>query len=85
MYRRSSQFIRDADSIAFSIAEHSGSTDANFNRYLKMVWDSSHKCVAILIKARLREYINFDTDELNRKEVTEIGKMISSLIKLLIA
>lgn len=36
MYRLSSQFVRAADSIAFNIAEGSGSTDANFNRYLKM-------------------------------------------------
>jgi four helix bundle protein len=79
IYKLSSQFIRAADSIAFNIAEGSGSTDVNFNRYLKMAWDSSHECVAASTKARLRGYITFETDEENRKRLTEIAKMISSL------
>ncbi len=81
IYKLSSQFIRAADSIAFNIAEGSGSTDVNFNRYLKMAWDSSHECVAASTKARLRGYITFEIDEENRKRLTEIGKMISSLIR----
>jgi four helix bundle protein len=81
IYKLSSQFIRAADSIALNIAEGSASTDANFVRYLKMAWDSSHECVAISTKARLREYITYDQDEENRKQITEISKMISSLIK----
>ena len=79
IYKLSSQFIRAADSIALNIAEGSGSTDENFNRYLKMAWDSSHECVAASTKARLREYITFETDEENRKRLTELGKMISAL------
>lgn len=79
IYKLSSQFIRAADSIAFNIAEGSGSTDANFNRYLKMAWDSSHECVTASTKARLRNYISFKTDEENRRLLTELGKMISSL------
>ena len=79
IYKLSSQFIRAADSIAFNIAEGSGSTDVNFSRYLKMAWDSSHECVAASTKARLRNYITFETDEENRKRLTELGKMISSL------
>lgn len=81
IYKLSSQFIRAADSIAFNIAEGSGSTDVNFNRYLKMAWDSSHECVAASTKARLRGYITFETDEENRRRLTEIAKMISSLRK----
>lgn len=79
IYKLSSQFIRAADSIAFNIAEGSGSSDANFNRYLKMAWDSSHECVTASTKARLRNYITFETDEENRRLLTELGKMISSL------
>jgi len=79
MYKLSSQFIRAADSIALNIAEGSGSADANFNRYLKMAWDSSHECVAASTKARLRGYITFEQDEENRKIITEISKMISGL------
>ncbi|GAA0871388.1 four helix bundle protein [Gangjinia marincola] len=79
MYKLSSQFSRAADSIAYNIAEGSASTDINFNRYLKMAWDSSHECVAASTKARLRGYISFSQDEENRRLLTEIGKMISAL------
>lgn len=80
-YKLGSQFIRAADSIALNIAEGSASTDANFVRYLKMAWDSCHECVAASTKARLRSYISFEVDEQNRKQITEISKMISALIK----
>jgi four helix bundle protein len=78
-YRLSSQFTRAADSIAANISEGYGSTDANFNRYLKMAWDSSHECVTWNTKAFLRKYINHQEFEENRKRLTEIGKMISAL------
>lgn len=80
-YRLSSQFIRAADSIAFNIAEGSSSSDANFNRHLKIAWESAHECVAASTKARLRSYITFEQDEENRKIITEISKMISALRK----
>lgn len=79
MYRLSSQFCRAADSIAANISEGSGSTDPNFNRYLKMAWDSSHECVTWNTKAFLRKYITQEEFENNRKTLTELGKMISSL------
>lgn len=44
-----------------------------------MAWDRSQECFAASTKARLREYISFETDEENRKRLTELGKMISSL------
>lgn len=83
MFRLSSQFSRAADSIAANISEGSASTDANFNRYLKMAWDSSHECVTWNTKAYLRNYINKEQFEKNRAMLTEIGKMISSLSKKL--
>ena len=79
MYRLSSQFSRAADSITANISEGSGSTDANFNRYLKMAWDSSHECVTWNSKAFLRNYISKETFEENRMLLTELGKMISGL------
>ena len=51
IYKLSSQFIRAADSIAFNIAEGSGSTDMNFRRYLKMACHLSHEYVAASTKA----------------------------------
>ena len=81
MYKLSSQFGRSADSVALNIAEGSSGSDDNFNRYLKMAWDSAHECVAASTKARLRNYITFMQDEENRKQITEISKMISGLRK----
>jgi four helix bundle protein len=83
IYRLSSQFSRAADSIAANISEGSGSTDPNFNRYLKMAWDSSHECVTWNTKAYLRAYISQQQFEKNRAALTEIGKMISALRKKL--
>ena len=83
MFRLSSQFGRAADSIAANISEGSANTDPNFNRYLKIAWDSSHECVTWNTKAYLRNYISKEQFEENRATLTEIGKMISALRKKL--
>ncbi|MEO2058507.1 MAG: four helix bundle protein [Mesonia sp.] len=80
-YRLSSQFARAADSIAFNIAEGSGSSDASFLNYLRIARDSSRECVAASTKAYLREYISYEENERNRKSLVEINKMLSALIK----
>ena len=77
-YRLSSQFIRAADSIANNIAEGSGSSDAQFNRYLQMAWDSAHECVVCSTKAYLRKFISDKQNENNRKNIQELSKMITS-------
>ncbi|RMA57644.1 four helix bundle protein [Ulvibacter antarcticus] len=82
-YRLASQFIRAADSIANNIAEGSASSDANFNRYLQIAWDSAHECVVCSTKARLRGFISIEQDEHNRENITELSKMISSYKKYL--
>jgi four helix bundle protein len=56
-YRLSSQFARAADSIAFNIAEGSGSSDARFLNYLGISRDSSRECVSATTKALKRKYI----------------------------
>ncbi|WP_317174194.1 four helix bundle protein [Nonlabens antarcticus] len=81
MYRLTSQFARAADSIALNIAEGSSSTDKNFTRYLGMSRDSAHECVAILTKARLREYVDLELVEKYREYLEELCKMITSLIR----
>ncbi len=80
-FKLSSQFCRAADSIAANISEGSSSTDADFNRYLKMAWNSSHECVTWNTKAYFRHYISHEQFESNRAILTEIGKMISALRK----
>lgn len=81
IYRLSSQFIRAADSIALNIAEGSASSDAQFNRYLQMAWDSAHECIVCSTKARLRGFISEELNEKNRADITEISKMITSFKK----
>ncbi len=81
IYRLTSQFARAADSIALNIAEGSSSSDKNFTRYLGMSGDSAHECVAIITKAKLRNYINDDTNEKHRVALEELYKMITSLIR----
>jgi len=80
-YRLSSQFARTADSIAFNIAEGSGSSDARFLNYLGISRDSSRECVSATSKALKRGYITFEESELNRGLLVEINKMLSSLMK----
>jgi four helix bundle protein len=78
MYRLASQFIRAADSIANNIAEGSASSNANFNRYLQLAWDSAHECVVCSTKATLRSFISEEMNEKNREDITELSKMITS-------
>lgn len=81
LYNLSSQFQRAADSISFNIAEGSAGSDAIFNRYLQIAWESVHESVCASTKARVRNYITFEEDEENRKRLTEISKMLTSLKK----
>ncbi|MBB6682528.1 four helix bundle protein [Aequorivita sp. 609] len=82
-YRLSAQFARAADSIAFNIAEGSGSSDASFLNYLRIARDSSRECVAATTKALLRNYISFEQSEKNREILVEIIKMLTALMKYL--
>ena len=80
-YRLSAQFARAADSIAFNIAEGSGSSDASFLNYLRIARDSSRECVAATTKALLRNYISFEQSEKNREILVEIIKKLTALMK----
>ena len=78
-FELSSQYKRAADSIALNIAEGSGGTDRQFYNYLGNAWHSAHECVSCSSKAFLRNYIRNKDNEENRKLLTELTKMISSL------
>lgn len=78
-YELTSQFKRASDSIALNIAEGSGGTDRQFYNYLGNAWHSAHECVSCSSKAFLRNYIGKDENEENRRLLTELTKMISSL------
>ncbi|MBW1298662.1 four helix bundle protein [Aquimarina litoralis] len=76
--RLSFQFIKAADAIALHIAEGSASSKDQFNKHLQNAWDSAHECIVCSTKARLRGFITKEQDELNRGDITEISKMITS-------
>ena len=78
-FELTSQFKRASDSIALNIAEGSGGTDKQFHHYLGSSWHSAHECIACSSKAWLRGYITTEEDEENRRLITELSKMITTL------
>ena len=78
-FELSSQFKRAADSIALNISEGSGGTDKQFYNYLGNAWHSAHECVSCSSKAQMRKYITEEEDEENRRLITELSKMITTL------
>lgn len=81
LYGLSSQFRRAADSIALNIAEGYPGSDAQFVKHLNHAIYSANECVSCSTKARRRLYINFDQDEENRRIISELTKMMTSLRK----
>ncbi|TDU43918.1 four helix bundle protein [Gelidibacter sediminis] len=78
-FELTSQFKRAADSIALNIAEGAGGSDKQFHNYLGNAWHSAHECVSCSSKALLRNYITIEEDEENRRLITELSKMITTL------
>ncbi|MFC4633907.1 four helix bundle protein [Dokdonia ponticola] len=81
LYALSSQFRRASDSIALNIAEGYPGSDAQFVKHINHAIHSANECVSCSSKARRRSYINFEQDEENRKLLSELTKMMSSLRK----
>jgi len=83
VYRLSSQYIRAAISISLNIAEGSGDTDKQFNRYLQISGNSVKECVVCSTIATRRKYITEAQDKKTREKLVELSKMTSSLQKYL--
>ncbi len=83
IYRLSSQYIRAAISIPLNIAEGSGDTDAQFNRYLQISGNSVKESVVCSTIARRRKYITEAKDEATREKLAELSKMSNGLQKYL--
>lgn len=81
LYALSSQFRRASDFIALNIAEGYPGTDAQFVKHLNHAIYSANECVSCSSKSRRRSYITFEQDEENRKLISELTKMMSSLRK----
>ncbi|WP_299151537.1 four helix bundle protein [uncultured Dokdonia sp.] len=83
LYGLASQYKRAAASIPLNIAEGSGDTDAQFNRYLQMAWGSVKECVVCSTIARRQDFISADEDLDARNKLSELAKMITSLQRYL--
>jgi four helix bundle protein len=81
LYALSSQFRRAADSIALNIAEGYPGSDAQFVKHINHAIYSANECVSCSTKAKRRLYVTFEQDEENRKLISELTKMMSSLRK----
>ncbi len=82
-YGLTSQYRRASLSISLNIGEGHGDTDAQFNRYLKMAWDSVKECVVCSTVAKRQNYITEKEDIKARQKLEELSKMITSLMKRL--
>ncbi|MCM4154985.1 four helix bundle protein [Gramella sp. AN32] len=83
IYGLSSQFKRASISIALNIAEGAGSTDREFRRYLQIALNSTKECVVCLEIARRQLFLETIDFENYRKDLAEISRMITSLMKYL--
>lgn len=83
LYGLTSQYKRAAVSISLNIAEGAGDTNAQFNRYLQVAWDSVKECVVCSTIARRQQYISEKDDKTTRLQLEELAKMIVSLQKYL--
>lgn len=75
----SSQFTRAADSIALNLAEGYPGSDAQFVKHINYAIYSANECVSCSTKAERRNYITSSENEENRKYISELTKMLSSL------
>ena len=83
LYGLISQLNRTSVSIALNIAEGSGETDPQFNRFLQIAVNSVKECVVCSTIAKRRKYITEAEDNKIRIRLEELSKMISGLQKYL--
>lgn len=78
-YGLTSQYRRASVSVPLNIAEGHGSSDAQFNRYLQMAWDSTKECVVCSTIARRQKFITEEQDFEARIKLSELARMTTSL------
>lgn len=83
LFGLTSQYKRAALSIALNISEGHGDTDAQFNRYLIIAWNSVKECVTCSSIAKRQDYITDEIDIECRVKLEELAKMINGLRKTL--
>ena len=81
-YALSSQFKRASTSIALNIAEGTGDTNAQFNRFLNIANGFIKECVVCSSITKMLNYISTEEYIDNRIKLEELSKMTSSLQKI---
>ena len=82
-YGLTSQFRRSSISIALNIAEGTGDSNSQFNRFLNISSGSIKECVVCSSIAKRLGYIENEDDYANRLKLEELSKMTASLQKYL--
>ena len=77
------QLKRAAISIALNIAEGSGRTKRDFRHFLRNARASCYECVAVLQMSVRRAYLETDAHTRYERQLTDIAKMTSGLIRSL--
>jgi four helix bundle protein len=77
------QFKRASISICLNIAEGSGGSKLEFNRFLKIARRSIRECVSITEISYRQKFINGEFKRRSRGFCLELSKMINGLIKSL--
>jgi len=77
------QFKRASISICLNIAEGSGGSKVEFNRFLKIARRSIRECVAITEVSCRQKFIGDKVKQQSRSLCSELSRMINGLIKSL--
>ena len=80
-YGLSDQFKRAAVSICLNIAEGSGGSKAEFQRFLIISRRSARECIAATEIAYRQGFISIDERMVSRELCREISKMLNGLLK----
>jgi four helix bundle protein len=83
MFSLTDQFRRASISICLNVAEGSGGTKTEFNRFLKIARRSVRECVAITEISCRQKFIGDRVKQQSRSLCLELSKMINGLIKSL--
>jgi four helix bundle protein len=77
------QFKRASISIGLNIAEGSGGSKSEFNKFLKIARRSVRECVAITEISYRQKFLDEKTRQQSRNLCSELSKMINGLMKSL--
>ena len=83
MFSLTDQFRRASISICLNVAEGSGGSKTEFNRFLKIARRSVRECVAITEISCRQKLIGDRVKQQSRSLCLELSKMINGLIKSL--